>query len=246
MENSIYTGLSFQVALRKKMDIISNNVANMTTPGYRNQNMVFLEYVNKPTASEGRTDPRDSLSMVLDYGHYQNTAPGSISVTNNPYDVALHGPGWFGIETPDGVQYSRAGNFTVNNLGELVTPSGNRVSSMEGGAIVIPADAREVMIAHDGTVSTEAGAVGRIMVVEFESDQTLEAAGNGLYIAPDAGVEAVNTQVKQGMLEGSNVNSVLEITRMIDVLRSYQSTQRMLQNEHERQQTMIQRLSRSQ
>jgi flagellar basal-body rod protein FlgF len=114
-----------------------------------------------------------------------------------------------------------------------------------GGAIVIPEDAKGVKIAEDGTITTEEGEVGRLMVVEFDDLQALEARGDGTYATEQQGNPAENTRVIQGMLESSNVQPVLEMTRMIDVLRSYQQTQKLLQSEHERQRSMIQRLSRN-
>lgn len=242
MENSIYTGLSLQVALQAKMDVVANNIANLNTPGYRGQNMVFTEYLAK---TDNGDKPKDNLSMVLDYGHYQNTQAGPMQMTANPLDAALQGPGWFGVQTPQGTMYTRAGNFQINVNGELVTGTGMLVSGEGGGTIIIPPEAKEVKIAKDGTVSTDAGEVGRIGVFEFANDQDLQATGNGLYKTAAQANPAEKTQVLQGMLEGSNVQPVLEMTRMIDVLRTYQNTQRILQNEHERERTMVQRMTRA-
>ncbi len=241
MENSIYTGLSRQIALQEQMDMVSNNIANMNTPGYRGQNMVFTEYLSKPSPQAGKQQP---LSMVMDYGQYMSTASGPLQQTGNPLDVALQGPGYFGVQTPQGVMYTRAGNFQINANGDLTTGSGQLVASPGGSTITIPKDATEIKISEDGTVATESGAVGQIMVVEFTNDQELEAAGNGLYKAKSAGNPAQNSRVMQGMIEGSNINPVLEMTRMLNVLRSYQATQNMIQSEHERERGMIQRLTR--
>lgn len=222
------------------MDIVSNNIANMNTPGYRAQNMVFTEYLAKP---DGYRKVQEPLSMVLDYGHYQNTEPGPMRQTGNPLDVAVQGPGWLGVQTQGGVMYTRAGNFQVNLNGELVTGRGDLVAGEGGGTITIPADARDLKVASDGTISTDQGTLGKLMVVEFENEQGLQAMGNGLYKTDAAGQPAANSTVLQGMIEGANVQPVLEMTRMIDVLRSYQNTQRMLQSEHERERGMIQNLS---
>ncbi len=243
MENSIYIGLSRQIALQEQMDTVSNNIANMSTPGYRGHNMIFLEYLSKQRNAEKAGN--DSISMVHDYGQYMNTENGPLRSTGNPLDIALQGPGFIGVQTADGVQYTRAGNFQRNGAGEVVTGSGLLVADAGGGTIVIPEDATDFKISRDGTVSTDQGELARIMVVEFEDPQNLEAQGNGLYKTEDAGNPAENTQVMQGMLEGSNVNAILEMTRMIDVSRAYQSTQRMLQGEHDRQRGMIQTLTRS-
>jgi flagellar basal-body rod protein FlgF len=243
MENSIYTGLSRQMALRSNMDIIANNIANMNTAGYRSQNMVFAEFMEETKDSNGK---KDTLSMVLDYGHYQNTASGPMQKTSNPLDVALEGPGYFGVQTKDGTtMYSRAGSFQTNTEGELITGAGDLVASVGGGPISIPRDAKEILVDEKGVISTESGQVGQLMIVEFDNAQELEAMGNGLYKTDATANPAQNTRSIQGMLEGSNVNSVLEMTRMIDVLRSYQSTHKLLQGEHERQRNMIRQLSRN-
>lgn len=242
MENSLYIGLSRQMALQEQMDIVANNIANLSTPGYRGHNMVFLEYMSRQRNAEKAGN--DSISMVHDYGQFMNTESGPLQQTGNPLDVALQGPGFFGVETPDGVQYTRAGNFQINGSGELVTGSGQLVAAAGGGTISIPEGSIEIKIARDGTISTEQGETGQIMMVEFENPQDLVAQGNGLYKTEEAGEAAENTEMMQGMIEGSNVNAVLEMTRMIDVSRAYQSTQRMLQAEHDRQRGMIQTLTR--
>ena len=239
MENSLYVALSRQVALGQNMTIIANNIANINTPGYRGQDMIFEEYVADPRGLE------DPLSMVLDYGHYQNTDPGPVSQTGNPLDVALEGPGFFGVQTPDGEQYTRAGNFTVDELGILHTSTGFAVASGNGGDIIIPAEATEISIDENGIISTDQGEVGRLQVVEFENEQLLDPVGNGLYRHPDGGAPAQNTRVRQGMLEGSNVQGITEITQMIEVSREYQAIQRMVQQEHDRQRNTAQRILRT-
>ncbi len=243
MENSIYVGLSRQVALKAQMDAIANNVANMSTPGYRAQNVVFTEYIEDP-----RNNPTDPLSMVLDYGQFQTTTPGPMRQTGGQLDVALSGPGYLGVQTASGeTMYTRAGNFQINELGELITGSGHKVASTGGGNIVIPADATEIKITKDGSISSDRGEIGQLMVVEFENLQDLEATGNGLYRAnPDSPpTPATKTTVAQGMIEDSNVTPVLEMSRMIDVHRAYEQTIRMLQAEHDRQRNMIQKLSKA-
>jgi len=246
MENPIYIGLSRQVALRAQMDLIANNVANMSTPGYRAQNMVFTEFVEKFREKNDQYGKQDPISMVLDYGQYQVNEPGPMQFTGNQTDVALNGPGYIGVQIPgsDETLYTRAGNFQVNVQGQLVTGRGDLVLGEGGGPITIPEDAKKITIGEDGAIATEEGEVGRLNVVEFEDLQKLEARGDGLYQTEQEANPAENTRVMQGMVEGSNVQPVLEMTRMIDVLRSYQQTQKLLQSEHERQRTMIQRLSR--
>lgn len=240
MENSIYIGLSRQMVLRTNMDIIANNVANMSTPGFRGQNMIFAEYLSDP---RGQKDP---LSFVYDYGQYQMTDEGPLRQTGNPLDIALEGPGFLGVIAPDGeAAYTRAGGFEIDANGTLITTSGLQVADANGSPINVPADSTEIKIDERGFISNQAGEIGQLLIAEFENPQELEPFGSNAYKTAAAPQEAVNTRVKQGMLEGSNVNSIVEMTRMIDTLRSYQSVQKIMESENERLRSAIQKLTRS-
>lgn len=240
MENSVYVGLSKQVVLKENMDIIAQNVANVNTPGYRAQNMVFSEYIEDPRYM------KEDIAMVLDYGQYQVTDPGSLKQTNNPLDIALVGNGFLGIQAPGGVQYTRAGNLTMDAEGVLRNARGLAVADEGGGEITIPRNAKEISIDKKGLISTDQGQVGQLMIVEFENYQNINPTGNGLYKAEEEPIPAEKTTVLQGRLEGSNVQAVVEMTRMIDVLREYQAVQNMMESEHERLRSSAQRLSKTQ
>jgi flagellar basal-body rod protein FlgF len=245
MENSIYLGLSRQMALRTNMDIIANNIANMSTPGYRGQNLLFEEYLSGERGTDSDGNKYDPLSFVNDRGEYQITAPGAVKVTSNPFDIYLAGPGFMGVVGPDGeISYTRAGNLTKNVDGTLLTASGHEVASAGGGAIVLPQNSTEFNVDDKGFVSNQDGVIGQIMVKEFANLQYLKPQGDNLYTTDAPAVDAENTVVKQAMLEGSNVKPVIEMTRMIDTLRSFQSVQNVLQTENERLRTAIQRLTR--
>jgi len=238
MENTIYLGLSRQVTLNNNMQIIANNVANLNTPGYRGQNLLFHEFVSEP---RGFDDP---LSFVYDEGQYQDTASGSFSTTGNPLDIALAGPGFIGINGAGGQPtYTRDGNFQKSADGRLVTSSGAEVSGLGGGAITIPPDSTSVSIDEQGFVSNQNGILGQIKIVEFDNIQELEPLGSNQYRTDAPEVPAANTVVRQGQLEGSNVNAVLEMTRMIDTLRSFQSVHNLLNSENERLRDTIQQLT---
>jgi len=236
MENSLYVGLSSQVALESKMALVANNVANINTPGYRAQNAVFKEFVSDQKRMKA------DVSLVEDYGQYRVTDPGPVKETGNPLDVALVGPGFMGIQTPDGIQYTRAGNFTMNANGDLINSNGDKVAGNDGGTITIPDKAKFVTIDEKGVVSTDEGEVGTLMMVEFPDYQKLEPAGNGNYKTTQAATPAQNTRMLQGKIEGSNVQGVVEMTRMIEVTREYEQTQKMMDNEHDRLSGAIQRL----
>ena len=237
MENSIYLGLSRQMALQNNMDIVANNIANMSTSGFRAQNSVFEEYLSDPRYNE------DPLSFVLDKGQYQNTTAGSLEQTGNPLNVALNGPGFMGIQLPGGeTGYTRDGDFQKREDGTLVSSSGYPILG-QGGPITIPPDATEINIDEKGIVSTQSGTIGQLQISEFENVQMLRPIGNNIYTSDAAGIPATETQAQQGFLEGSNVNAVAETTRMIKILREFQSTQKVLESEHDRIRSAIQKLT---
>lgn len=220
------------------MEMVANNVANINTPGFREQSLLFKEYVMDPKGQG------PAYSMVGDYGQMTSTVAGVTQVTGAPLDVALQGPGFFEIAGRDGPRYTRAGSFTMDQNGNIAMPSGELVSSGGGSGIAIPPGTREIVIDERGNVSNENGIIGRISIVEFANTDQLIREGNGLYRAP-AGAQptpSANTRALQGAIEGSNVQGVAEMTKMIGILRDYQALQRMVQNEHDLERNAIQRL----
>lgn len=225
------------MVLRTDMNIIANNIANMNTPGYRAQNTLFNEYISDPRGAD------DPLSFVFDRGQYQVSESGPVRETGNPLDVALVGPGFIGIQGADGETYfSRAGEFLIGPNGALTTPRGQLVQNAGGGQITIPADSTEIEIDDKGVISNQNGPLGQIMVVEFANIQELEARGDNLYATEAEQLPPDNTRVIQGAIEGSNVKAVLEMTRMIDTSRTFQSVQSMMQGENERLRNAIRKL----
>jgi len=235
MENAAYVGLSRQVTLRNEMNIIANNLANVNTPGYRGEKMVFNEYLE-------RTGPGDRLSFVEDVGLARDLREGPISTTGNPMDVAINGLGFFAVDTPQGARYTRSGRFELNPQNQLVTADGHTVQGVGGGAITIPPEGGEISIAGDGTVSNDNGVLGRIRVVGFDDERQMKRGAGGLYSTDQQPVDRPNASVVQGALEGSNVEAIMEISRMMEVLRQHQSVARFLQDDHDRQQRVIRTL----
>ncbi len=238
MENSIYLGLSRQMVLMTNMDIVSNNIANMNTHGFREQTPIFKEFISDPRYND------DELSFVHDYGQYQKTAAGSFENTGNPLHVALDGKGFMGVQMPNGeTGFTRDGNFQKREDGTLVNSAGYPVLG-QGGAITIPESAKEISIDARGFISDQNGSFAQLQIVEFENVQELEAVGNNLYKTDGAFSPATETVAQQGFLERSNVNSVVEMTNMIKILRDFQSTQKLLETEHERLRSAVQKLTR--
>ncbi len=240
MENGIYIGLSRQISLQQRMDLVSNNIANMNTPGFKSEHMLFVEKVVQP---DRKLEP---MSFVLDYGQFRTTSQGPLEYTQNPFDVALEGPGFFEIETPDGPRYTRAGNFKLNHENELVNVNGQPVLDDGGARITIPQTAKGITVGENGSILSTEGEIAKLKIAEFENSQNMEPIGGGLFKANEEPIDPIATRAIQGALEKSNVNGVTGMTEMIEVSRQYQSTARMLQNEHDRLRATIRKLSESQ
>ena len=238
MENSLYIGLSKQMVLRNHMDLISNNIANMNTTGYRSQHLLFEEAISDPRGSD------DALSYVLDKGQYHDTTPGSMEYTGNQLDIAVEGKGYFGVRGPGGnVMYSRSGDMQMDATGTLTNSNGRPIATIGGGNIIIPQGSTEIKIDENGMVSNQNGQLGQIMLVEFENEQELKPVGYNLYSSENEGTPAQESRIKQGMLERSNVSPVAEMTNMIDTLRTYQSLQNAMRTENDRLRSAIQTLT---
>lgn len=239
MENATYIGLSYQAGLERQLNVTANNIANASTPGFRARHVLFQQYLNDAKGTEAT--PYYSAN---DYGEMMDTAPGSYSQTGRPLDVAVEGPGFMGVVTATGVKYTRAGSFSLNSVGEIVTPTGLRVADDGGAPITIPQGTAKITIGTSGIVYADGNGVGQLMMREFANPQAeLKPVGNSLFEASTEGLPAESTQMRQGMLEGSNVNGVAEMSDMISIMRNYQAVQRMMQSESDRMRTAIQRLS---
>jgi len=248
MENVTYIALSRQKTLRSMMNNISQNLANMNTTGYKEEKMMFTDWVakNKDAPFRGERE----ISLVQDIAQFRDTRVGNIEITEQPLDVALSQPDmFFAVQTPTGVQYTRNGNFTVDPGGQLVTNQGLPVLSDAGQPIFFNEADGQVKIKGDGSISTDIGQIGRLQVVTFDNVQDMNKTGSSLYSIikenpndPDGAQPVENPGVVQGALEKSNVNPISSMTQMIDVLRTYQSVTRSLESENERQRNMINKL----
>jgi len=241
MDNVRYVGLSAQVALRRHLDVVASNVANMNTAGFKGDRMLFAESLQRVGAAAG-----DRVSFVIDKGTYRDFSAGPLNASGNNLDAAIDGEGFFRIQAPEGQFYTRDGRFSRDPEGRLVTVSGHRVLDDGGGEIVIPQEATNVDIGLDGGVTVDGAFLARIGVVRFDQPQLLEARGDGLYAAAagQAPVDADNPRVVQGMVEGSNVQSVVEMTRMIEINRAYAQAEQAASQAHELQKDSAARLGR--
>ncbi|KAA5606759.1 flagellar basal-body rod protein FlgF [Roseospira marina] len=242
MQTPSYIALSRQTALWRQMDVVANNIANMNTPGFKGESLMFSEY---RTPSRG-TDSAfaDMLSYTYDFGSHRDVALGPMEQTGNPLDLAINGPGYFEVETDFGRFYTRNGRFMLDADGMVVTGQGHPVLSTNGTPFFVAPNERDIVIARDGTVSTENGAIGQLNIVSFEDEQALLRVQAGLYDAGEQDPQAAEgLAIEQGMLEGSNVEPTREITRLIDTQRAYEAVQKLIEDESDRQQRAIKALT---
>lgn len=221
------------------MDVVANNIANMNTNGFKGEKMMFVEHLVRSKSDEQVLG--EKLSYVRDIATVRDTSEGYLVSTSNPLDVAISGNGYFAVETDVGERYTRNGRFQLDQAGQLVTQSGDPVLSDAGAPFFFGPTDTDITINKDGTVATENGTLGRLRVVAFEDDLALRQESNLLFSAsPDNPPEDAEAfAVNQGMLESSNVQPIIELTRMIEVNRSYDSVKRFIEKEDERQRSMI-------
>lgn len=229
MENSLNVVLSRQGVLARQMDVIATNLANTNTSGFKAEKMIFSEFL-EPTGESGTP-----LSMVFDVAYLRDMTEGPMRTTGNPLDLAISGKGYFAVEAPQGERFTRIGAFQLDNQGQIVTLSGAPVLGAGGAPITIPQETSIIAIARDGTVSADEVEIGALRIVEFAEPQFLSKDGGGLYDPVDQAPQpAANSLVLQGTIEGSNVQGVAEMSRMIEVVRGYQAAGKMAEGEHKR------------
>ncbi len=222
------------------MDVVSNNLANMNTAGYKMGSLLFEEHL-MPGAEMNEMTGRDKkVSFVLDSSVYRSFAEGNFEQSGNELDVAISGDGWFVVQTPDGDRYTRNGQLKLNADGQLVSPAGHPVLG-ETGPITFGPNEAGIEIAKDGTISTSEGERGQLRVVQFANNATLKKQGETLFSTDQQPDTAEDARVLQGVVEKSNVQPISELTRMIETVRAYTSvTQTMKQTQELRREAIEQ------
>ena len=240
MDGSIYMAATGALAYEKRLQIISNNLANVQTAGFKKDRGFFRAF-DLSEAGNNRLRINASRSQAPAYwmlfSSYTDFSSGEMRKTDNPFDLALSGNGFFCVQTPDGVQYTRRGDFTVNGEDMLVTQEGWKVMG-QGGEIQLkmskPSNLkREFSVSEDGYVTIDGAQVDRLRIVDFTQSHSLEKAGHNYYRAlkPESLEELdEDFKVSQGFLELSNVNTISMMTELIEVLRGYESYQKMMRS----------------
>ncbi|MEP3347201.1 MAG: flagellar hook-basal body complex protein [Litoreibacter sp.] len=228
MGNTVYATLTRQSGLMKEMNVVANNIANLATTGFRSEETIFTEFVVPMGRDNG------SMSMARASAHSTNFLQGSLTQTGGVFDLGINGDGFFQIETPAGVRLTRAGSFSPNAAGELVTTEGYNLLDFGGAPIVAPLGASKIDIASDGTLSADGNPIAQVGLVIPEDLTDMVREDGVKFSTQSALIPAEDASVSQGFLEASNVEPVQQIARMIEVQRSYEMGQSFLEKEDER------------
>jgi flagellar basal-body rod protein FlgF len=223
MSNAIYTSLGRQQGLMQEMQVVSNNIANSNTTGYKTDRAIFAEFLVSPGQSQ------DSVSMGGLGGHAFRMGQGELNITGGQFDLAVQGEGFFVLQTAQGPRLSRAGHFQLSSESTLIDGFGNSVLGAGGNPITIPPDASQVAIGTDGSISANGQLVDRVGVVTPQGQLLRDT--NTFFSAPEGYAPFEDAIVVQGALEGSNVSPILEVARMIEVQRAYEAGQAMMERE---------------
>ena len=238
MDNAIYASLTRQAGLMAEMRVVANNIANANTTGFRREGVIFAEHLSALDHNG------DTLSMAHARGRTLDLDQGVLTQTNGNFDLAIEGEGFFLVETPDGTRLTRAGAFLPSAEGEVMTAEGFRLLDEGMAPIIVPAGASGVAIGADGTLSANGVVFGKIGVFNAPDDAQLTHQG-GTAFTTDSPPEPVDdARIRQGFLEESNVDSVFEITRMIEVQRAYELGQSFLDREDQRIRSAITGMTR--
>jgi flagellar basal-body rod protein FlgG len=241
MSGEIYMAAAAALAYEKRLEVIANNLANVNTAGFKRDDVAFQAYLSSAENTAAAVHPpfpaaQAGASFWVTYESRTDFSPGPLQQTGNRLDLALNGNGLFSVESPEGPVYTRRGNFALSPEGVLVTQEGWPVQGT-GGEIRLDANnggpgGLDVSVGEDGTVRVNGREVDRLRIEGFTDTGSLIKIGHG-YFTPAEGAEASapdDVRVAQGFLEMSNVEAVRAMTEMIEILRGYESYQRVIRS----------------
>jgi flagellar basal-body rod protein FlgF len=241
MDNALMLGLQTQRVLQRRMDVAANNLANVATAGFKADTLILEEA--DTTQAHAEDDPRQ-IRFVRDIGIMHGMEQGPIAMTGNPLDVALEGDGFIMVEGANGPLYTRDGSFSLTGEGRLVTSDGRAVLSSGGAPIVLDPQGETPSIGRDGAIRVAGVEAGRIGVASFAAPGALSKVGDNLWDAHGQAPGEFSGVVLQGAIEGSNVRPVVELTRLIEISRAYQSAAKIVSGADELRRSAIERLGR--
>jgi len=230
-------GNSADLSQRMKMDVIANNLANVNTVGFKADNTSFTTVMS--SASQGGSANLGAGKEYVDF------STSSVKQSGNPLDLAIQGSGFFRVEQPGGTEaYTRAGNFQLDTEGNIITQSGLKLLSSGGSPITIPANG-EITISRDGSVASDGNVVAKIGVSEAIDLRKMQKKGGSLFVSDSANMQpATKSQVREGMLEQSNVNPVVSMVKMVEVTRSFQNLMKIDEIYNQQQSELTNKVAR--
>lgn len=238
MDNPGYIGLTRLSGLADELRAVANNIANMSTTGYRGEGLVFAEVLSRMETDGG------ALSMAQPRAHVTDPSPGGFTPTGGALDLAIEGDGYFQVETPAGPRLTRAGAFSRSDEGLMVTPQGWPVLDEGGAPIALPPDLADIAVAADGTISADGQPVARVGLVAADPMAMLRE--DGVVFRVDGEIEpAEDARIAQGFLEDSNVDPMAEMARLIEVQRAYEMGQSFMDMEDQRLRESVRTLGRT-
>lgn len=248
MDNTLMIGLSRQMALRQAMDVVANNIANANTAGFKVESLL-LE--GSTVTSDYQADGLRDLQFVDAWGMGRDYRQGALEVTGRSLDVAIDGDGFFAVSVNGTEQYTRDGRFRLDNTGQLTAFDGAPVLDANSRApIVLDPSARATTITDDGAVMQDGIAMGNIGVFEVANLAGMSKQGNGRYVQTDNPDGSNDPQpvlapsVRQGFVEASNVQPIIEMTDMMTVMRSYQSVSKFIEQAEDISRRAVERLGK--
>jgi len=244
MQNTTDIALSRLIAQQRAMDVTANNVANADTPGYKAQRVLFSDWLS-PQRGTSISGGDRSLAYTQDRATYRDNSAGAMSQTGNALDIAIAGDGFFTVQTPQGVRLTRAGRFALQPDGTISDINGNALLDTTGKPLQIAAGDTDISVASDGTLATRTGTIGKIAVVTANDMNSLHAQGSRLFDSGSGTTPATDPKLVQGAVEDSNVQPVLEMTRMMNQLREFQYVSELVQSENDRVQGAIDKITKT-
>ncbi len=225
MDTALLVGLAHRSALKRRMDVVAHNIANMSTAAFNKERSVFRQHLIDVPGAAGTVGGK--IATVMDHGVVRNLEAGTMIPTSNPLDIFINGRAYLSIEGSDGkTVYTRNGRMTLNADRNLTLLSGEKVLDDNGQAIQFDDDDTDISIATDGSISTNNGERGKLGVVSFANEQNMKRRGNSLYEtdqAPQPPENMTEFTIRQKAYEGSNVNPIESMVEMIDVMRAYEA-----------------------
>jgi flagellar basal-body rod protein FlgG len=257
MSGEIYMAAAAAVAYEKRLEIVANNLANVNTAGFKRDEVSFQAYLRSDTGaavavSPPYPGPGQAGPFWVDYRSRTDFSPGPLKPTGGAMDLAVNGKGFFSIQAPEGVVYTRRGNFSLNAEGVLVTQEGWPVMGENGeirvGGAGAGRSAPEFSVAEDGSMSANRAALGRLRIVDVAEPETLVKTGDGYFRPATGDVDEQpleNVRVAQGFLEMANVETIKMMVEMMEILRGYESYQRTMRSVDETNAKSISELGRT-